>query len=461
ETNRSYLELLQTIKKNNQAYNENLKNIINGTGALNQQATAAKGVASALAGMAARYISLGGAAEAARRSFMNFAETEKKLLLLQNRTRATADEIERTGKKVKQTSQDTATGFDDTLASIERMRTGLKMSTADAEKMSARVNVVAQGMGLTSEELSKSVTSAMRNLKIPSDQLSQVLEMQAAAQREFGVNIKGNEAAFKSLVETASQFYQGKEGLAVINSLLAEANELTDDSAESMRLVASTLQLLAESGEEIRGNAKHWKKELEDVKARGGDVGAFMLNTFGKMQDKRQLLEKADANQKKFLNKLDQDNNGTIEKRNQLMKDSVNINRAYTDGLNVLAGSAAKVSKMTIALEGLSEEFGHLLETVGAPTALVFFTEKLNELGEMVEKVRKIFKGEVSIIGAHGLQMPSPYSVGKGMLGGAQSEADKWDKARKQIDDAKKRLEAPAAQGGAANVPVAPTAGHP
>src|SRR4029077_1600733 len=185
ETNRSYLELLQTIKKNNQAYNENLKNIINGTGALNQQATAAKGVASALAGMAARYISLGGAAEAGRRSFVNFAETEKKLLLLQNRTKATADEIERTGKKVKQTSQDTATGFDDTLASIERMRTGLKMSTADAEKMSARVNVVAQGMGVTSEELSKSVTSAMRNLKIPSDQLSQVLEMQAAAQREF------------------------------------------------------------------------------------------------------------------------------------------------------------------------------------------------------------------------------------------------------------------------------------
>jgi len=454
DTNKSYDDMLRwsiAAQKQNEDYWRTHRAGSQQVVSDNQrQATAIKGVGAELVSMAKGYLTVTGAIEAARRSFLGFAETEKKMLLLQNQTKATSAEIKKFEVQIKQTSQDTATDFDESLAAANRLRTGLNITMEEAVRRLPRLNIVAQGMGVGVEQLAKLTTGMMRNLNIPANQFGQALEIISASARDANVDVKDLVQNGTEVAEVAKQIgYHGLNGLARVQTLIGVATNITDDTSNAARLVQQTLQSLeSESmGAAFGRTPGVWKKELDDVKAKEGDVSGYVVGLLKNRRDQKSITDKMDVKQRLFINKLIEDDNGKIGQTIKLLKDQANGTQAIKDGMNVLAGSSSGVDAMKVSIKGLADEFGNLLAQLGVPQVIIIFTEKLRALGDSIKYVAEWIayaKGEgprpeINIIGPHGLTMPTPKSVGEGMMGKHELEVGK-----KRLEETLKNENVPA-----------------
>jgi hypothetical protein len=397
DTQRSYDDRLRGLiafnKKSDDLAAKHKKAAEDAAKGADKHKSALSGITSELTSMAMRYASVGAAIEGARRAFLGFAESEEKMLLLQNATKATNEEIAKSEKAIRGVSAVTQTSFDDTLSATNKLRTGLNMTLDEAAKKMTRLNVVAKGIGVTPMELATSATNFMRNMDIPASQLDQVMEILAASTREANVNIKDLTSNSGELGEAAKQAgYKGQDGISRIAVQLGIATDIMDDTSKGARLLTQTLSALGSEqvGKALGYTADVWMGQIDEVKKKGGDVAAFVVNEFKALRTQRErdaFLRSLDNKQRLLFSKLVEKDNGELGKQIKLYKEIANGQKAVDDGRNVMTGSMGSVNNLTTSVGLLADEFGRLLVTVGVTTAIDTMTEKMRMLGEVVKTV--------------------------------------------------------------------------
>ena len=380
------------------------------TDAHEKQRGAAKAVADEIRNMVGRYASMGAAADAARRAYLGFAEGERKMLVLQNTTKATTAAIGASEKALREASRVTGTSFDEALNSANKLRTGLNITLDDAIKKFPRLAVVAKGMGVSAGDLGKITTDFMRNMNIPATQFNESMELVAGIVRETNIDIKDLIGTSGELGEVAKEAgYKGQEGLARMGVQLGIAADIMGDTSRGARLLMRTFGEASQLGDAFGIPAKQWKEQLENVKKADGDVQAFIVNKIKglSVRDKELFYQNVDIKQRLLLKKLEEENDGRIAKKIRLIRDLGNGQQAVIDGMRVMNATSGGVDSLTASIGLLADEFGRLMVTMDVPQVIAMFTKELQRLGAVAQwfnQLLKWIKGEgeaPSIIGPH------------------------------------------------------------
>ena len=451
ETHQSYDQLLRNVIKTKQAIEAGNKaheaSANAAETAVTKQRAAVRAVSGEIVGMVSRYVSLGAAVDAARRSFMGFAEAERKLLLIQNQTKATTAEIEASGEKIRNVTRLTQTGFDETLAAANRLRNGLNISFDEAIDKTTRLNVVAKGLGAVPEDLAKLTSDMMRNMSIPAEEFNQTLEMIAATSRESSIEINDLIVNGSELAEVAKSIgYKGQDGLARLYAQLGAATEIMGDTSKGARLLTQTLGQLSspQIGEAFGIPGQIWQKQIQNVKRQGGDVAAFVINKLGAVRDKESFLAKMGQKERLLFQKLLEDNNGEIGKTINNYKDLANGQQGVTDGMRVMGGAQGSIDGLTASVKNLSDQFGELMNILGVPVVINMFTKEIERLGAAIKWVGELIKwtkgeGEFpSIIGPHGfMRRGAANTIGSAIMAtpGGMIGTQATDEAKKKLEE--------------------------
>jgi Peptidase family M23 len=443
DSNRSYLELLRTIKANNEANAAHQKSTQSSTGALTQQATAVKGVSSSLVAMAAHFVSASGAAEVARRSFLAFAESDRRLKQLANTTELTDTAIKQLGKTIDQIAADTGNSTADMHKALKVLRDGMNLTLEQAVKLLPQVAVQARGMNASLVETAKLVSGMSRSFKI--DDSTKAMEALSFAVRKLGLDAAELAPHADKIGDAMNAAgYSGIEGLTKTLALIAATKKEFGSTAEAADALAHTTKQLSsdEMGEALIGNARIWQKQIADAK-KNGDALVMQLGKLAASRDKDRIIAKLDIETQKVVNRLLADNTGLIEGNMRATDKASRGREGLTAGFKQLTGAQTGIEKLTTSINNLTESFGELVDQLGVTGAIEKFAEKLNQLSKLFGEINSwidFFSGKgdrpslkMPEFFPHPMTWPSPGSVFRGMGGAAEQKAGQ-ERLRKQIE---------------------------
>jgi len=459
DNKRSYQELLETILKNNKAYNEangfSQNANQNGAAAANKHKSALKGVADELAGMATRWISVTAAANAAKQAFVNYAEGERKLLVLQNKYKATTQEIRNSEAALKDVARTTKTTFDESLDAATKLKGGLGVTLDQAIAKTTRLNIVAKGLAVIPQDLAEITTDIMRTMNIPANEFEQTMEMVAGLVTELGLDLHQLKGQSDQLGETAKMAgLKGREGFAEMAVELGIANKEFGGTIKGARVLQSLMSELgaAKTGEAFNIPGPKWISEVEQFKKGGGNAVVYAIGKFKQLrteEERRQFLLKLGERDRLLFSSLVEKDNGQIGKQIELMQRLASGQRGVEGGKRVWESSAGAVDDLTTSIKLLSDEFGHLMEVMGVPQVISMITKEFERLGKVIQWVEQWgdwWNGKAKrppIIGPHGLHMPKMGDLATGMRQGLTGQGGGYDlEARKRLDENLKKGDA-------------------
>jgi len=469
ETHQTYKEQLELILKNNRAYNEANKAAQDagggGADAAEKHASALRKVSGEIADVAKGYLKAGLSAETARRAFLQFAENDRMMTHLQNTIGATAEEIAAFKKEFKEIASVTRTPFDQTVAGINKLKSGLGTTIEDAINKSSRLNIVAKALSVVPEEMAKLTTDWMRNMDIPATRMNETLEMIYGGIKKGGLDVKdliGRSGEMGEMARAAG--YKGEEGLARMIVQLGIAGDVMGDSSRGGQLLMQTFGNIEKMGSVFDMPDKQWKSMIDNVRKVNGDVDAFVISHLKTLpvREKEIAYGKMDIKQRMFLQALERQDTGIIGDKIKAIKELRDGQEAVNAGMRVNRDAQASIEALTTSVSLLADEFGKLLATLGVPTAIVFIAEKFNDLAAAIEKVwgvwEKIKKGDFSaVVGPHGLSLPNPFAVGeatgKGLTAEGEGIATAQERAEKLLQEKLERGKNQTAPGDFKGVP--------
>jgi hypothetical protein len=425
ENGLTYKEQLETILKSNVAFNEHLKSIQAGTKATEQQGKAVKGVTGELMAMASRYLTVAAAGEAARRSFLAFAETDKKIALLGTATNLVGAALDEVGEKLKENAKNTTTSFEATYAGMEKLRNGMNITAQQATAMTTRLNMVAKGMGMAPEALGELTANVMRNLKIPREEFGKTLEMISASRKMFNIDMDTMASHSSELSQTFKDMgLEGINGLARMQAMLGSATNIMGNTTKGANLVIQTMHAMksAQMADIFGVPIERWREQLEEVRKKGGDVSAYVANKLAKLnpEERRSAFYKMEQKQALLMGKILEENDGRHKKNIDNLKEATKHAQAMQDGFKMQATSADSVDALTESVKDLATEFGALLHKLGVTDAINLAVKKLHDLGDAVKYVGQWVKyiqgeGEAPGLGPVG-QMLKPGALARRAL---------------------------------------------
>ena len=463
-----------TRRSNHMTYQEQLENVLKHRKALddaaaaarnagkgaeegaNKQVTAAQKVNNAIQGVLKSHLSLIGAAEAARRSYLGFAESERKMIQLGNATKATKEALGESEAALRKAAQVTGTHFDEALESADKLRTGLNITLDEAIRRFPRLAVVAKGLrNTTSGDLAKVTTDFMRNMNIPATQFNETMEMLAGIVRETNIDMKdlvGTSGELGQMAQDAG--YKGTDGIARLGVQLGIATDIMGDTSRGARLLMQTFGQASNLGQAMGIPNKIWAEQLDNIKKQGGDQQAYIVNLIKAMplHEKEAFYRNIDVKQRLLLKKLEEENNGQIAKKIQLIRDLGNGQQAVIDGTKVMQATGGGVDSLSASIGLLADEFGRLMVTMGVPNIIAMVTKELQRLGSVVkwigELIELLNKGEykkaaLSFVGPHGFHPLAPLmnnQLGQATEGGLTGQQAVEDQ-KKALDEAIKKSE--------------------
>jgi len=463
-----------TRRSNHMTYQEQLENVLKHRKALddaaaaarnagkgaeegaNKQVTAAQKVNNAIQGVLKSHLSLIGAAEAARRSYLGFAESERKMIQLGNATKATKEALGESEAALRKAAQVTGTHFDEALESADKLRTGLNITLDEAIRRFPRLAVVAKGLrNTTSGDLAKVTTDFMRNMNIPATQFNETMEMLAGIVRETNIDMKdlvGTSGELGQMAQDAG--YKGTDGIARLGVQLGIATDIMGDTSRGARLLMQTFGQASNLGQAMGIPNKIWAEQLDNIKKQGGDQQAYIVNLIKAMplHEKEAFYRNIDVKQRLLLKKLEEENNGQIAKKIQLIRDLGNGQQAVIDGTKVMQATGGGVDSLSASIGLLADEFGRLMVTMGVPNIIAMVTKELQRLGSVVKWIGELIdllnKGEykkaaLSFVGPHGFHPLAPLmnnQLGQATEGGLTGQQAVEDQ-KKALDEAIKKSE--------------------
>ena len=148
--------------------------------------------------------------------------------------------------------------------------------------------------------------------------------MVAGIVRETNIDMKDLVGTSGELGEMAKEAgYKGRDGIARLGVQLGIATDIMGDTSQGCATVdADVRPSQFDLGEAMGIPNKIWREQLDNIKKQGGDQQAYIVNLIKAMplHEREAFYRNIDVKQRLLLKKLEEENNGQIAKKIQLIR---------------------------------------------------------------------------------------------------------------------------------------------
>lgn len=360
---------------------------------------ASEQVVEVLAETAAKYLSVAAAIEGAREAFMGFAREDATLRRMSVTFNKTLHEVEALSPAWRATGQAVGASLNEMIDGIDALG---KASNKGLDVGSKAIEAMAKGgkaLGLTTREAGEIQGAFMRNMSVSGDEAIEVWRQLSAASDAYKLDIKALAPMLPALTVDAERLgYKGTGGVAQVVAMLGKL-QATGDAGGGLSRVYRELTS-PRIGQMLGREEKRWALELDDVKARGGDVFSYVMGLWQKEKEQNKALtveRMFGERNAKFINALMKD---STKGADDLLRSMKEIYVAGKSGVildakltTVTTGAQASVKRMSDEFEHMSTSFGQLLAVAGAPSFLEGAAKRFESIARMIEYISKKVEG--------------------------------------------------------------------
>ena len=348
-----------------------------------------------LAIMAVKAGAVGIALETMRRGFMNFAEFDKKLRLVQNQTGLSRKQIDGLAEDMRHLAGVTGETKEELLEAFEELREAGGFTPEETKKMFPDFAVAAQGAGASSKLFNRAAGDLMRNLKIPAEQGKYVMEALSHASKEYNLDVsKIGPNLSKMTAAGAAWGYEGVTGMQRLLTITGVVKEATGSASKAGTAVTNILENLGgeELGKALGYATGTFYKDLKRVQEFGDEMGnkdviGYVTRKINDAKDQHAVMKVLGIENLAQWNKL-RESLGTVgDKLRGIQQASGAVER----GMNVTEGPAQAVARLSAALDALTESLGAFLDAIGVSYVLKEFAEDLNNMARGARRLVDLF----------------------------------------------------------------------
>lgn len=356
---------------------------------------ASEQVVEILAETAAKYLSVAAAIEGTREAFMGFAREDATLRRMSVTFNKSLHDVEHLTPAWRATGQAVGASLNEMIDGIDALG---KASNKGLDVGSKAIEAMAKGgkaLGLTTREAGEIQGAFMRNMGVSGEEAIEVWRQLSAASDAYKLDIKALAPMLPALTVDAERLgYKGTGGVAQVVAMLGKL-QATGDAGGGLSRVYRELTS-PRIGQMLGREEKRWALELDDVKARGGDVFSYVMGLWQKEKEQNKALtveRMFGERNAKFINALMKD---STKGADDLLRSMKEIYAAGKSGVildakltTVTTGAQASVKRMSDEFEHMSTSFGQMIAVMGAPEFLKGAAEKFDYIARKIEGISK------------------------------------------------------------------------
>ena len=366
-----------------------------GAGGMFTRLTSTLGPANAaLLTMAGRFVSVTAAMEAARRGIVGYAQFDTQLRLTQNQTGMLASEVKGLSAEMKDLEIQTAISKEELLKMYNELREAGRFTPEQMKKIFPDVALALKGMGGDMAQASAALGHVFRNMSIPAEQFTTVLDAASHASKELQLDWGKMAPQMARVSEAAAAAgYKGAEGFQRVATMLGVVNEAFGDPARSATVLTSLLEK-ASSFEGI-GRKLGFKssKEYADWYKQQKDGLGSVLDLISQLENQDEIMEHFGVREAGAWRKLISTKDEFIPKLRAMQAAQ---GGAAAAGKNMAESLESSYTRLGQSLTQLLETLGALLDAIYVPQALTKIAEVL---GTIADSMMKLIEGAKFLLG--------------------------------------------------------------
>lgn len=325
-------------------------------------------VSSELSRMVLRYGSVAVAAEAARRAFLGFAETDKAIRNLAVQFDRPVEELEKLIPLFKDWEGVSGRTFDEITSGFDRLQQSGRLSLEQTKKAFPAILQLAVTSNAQLDDVARTAGSIFLQMGIGVEHADKAMGMLNASHKMFGIEVQQMLRWGPQLIDQMVQWgYTGEEGLARMLAYLGAINKVTGNTQKSSQNLLQTFNSLnvKEVADRVNRTQDQMLRYFNEVQKRGGDVLAAWVKEVDKA-----ILRDADLLKKLPLHV--RQTYTALKDEQDKMGENIDKLREKTTGLaddmsKATGGPWTQWNQMVTQLGHLADEFGSLLSLLSGP----------------------------------------------------------------------------------------------
>jgi Phage-related minor tail protein len=365
-----------------------------------------------LVGMAAGYFAVHKVLEVTKDSFLEFANQDERLRVIQNKTRATAHEIEHLNETLKRTSGSLGIGMEEATRAFDGLREAGFLAVNQAAALAPRTAAVAKAYGVIPEAMGKGLGGFMNNLGVTGDKADEVLNMMAMGAAKFNLNLGEAASAAPHLGEAMK--YLGESGeagvsktLAMLGILRSRGFESTAEAATNLNRVLLDISSNSKLASVLGMDQRRWVRTLDIIKQEGGSTIDFWKSKVEQALSRGATMEELFQSPRirKAAQALIDDFDIIGAKQSSITNKGPEVEKALVNSAN---GSKRAWDKFTTSIGLLGDQFGETMVEMGASRALNEVLRNIDNITWSIHQATEALKFLKGAAGAPFATVPIP-----------------------------------------------------